>query len=334
MNKARPSLLERAADLYDFASGLPMTPPTSAVPQPRPRPAPVAAPVRQAVPARPEPAPALHPESVRPEPIPAEPVRPTPIRPTVRPTPLPVSRETVELDFAKLAASGALVPDQPGGSLAEEMRLIKRRLLSATETRVAAGDEAARLVLVASGKPGEGKTFTALNLALSIAGERDRNVLLVDGDNAKPDLLKRLGVDGSGLGFIDALADPALDPESLVTDTDIEGLTLLGAGRRERRAPELLASARARDVLERLIAADPRRIVLFDSAPALASSATVALAAHVGQALVVVKADQTSESDLRETLDLLSPCEHISLVFNGAAFQVSRDRYGKYEEYR
>lgn len=312
MKHAKPSLLERAAELYDFASGLPMEPPQPA-PPPRARLAPI---------------------EKRPIERPAEIVRPETPRVAPRPVPARSARERVDLNHDALAASGLLVPDQPGGSLAEEMRLLKRRLLSAVETRVNQGDEAARLVLVASGKPGEGKTFMALNLALSIAGERDRNVLLVDGDNAKPELLARLGVASEGKGFLEALSDPHLDPESLVLDTDIEGLSLLPSGRRDRKAPELLASARAGEVLDRLIAADPRRIVLIDSSPALASSATVALAAHVGQALVVVKADATSEAELKETLDLLSPCDHLSLVLNAAAFQVGRSRYGKYEEYR
>lgn len=315
MNQAKPSLLERAAEIYDFASGFPMEPARPLPPPDRPR--------------------------VAPKPVEATPVQRTPIERAEpeprRPMPRPVARSAahkqVSVDPDVMAAAGLLVPDRPGGNLAEEMRLLKRRLLGAIEARVERGDETARIVLVASGKPGEGKTFMALNLALSIAGERDHNVLLIDGDNAKPELLSRLGVGEESPGLLDALADPAIDPESLVLDTDVEGLALLAPGRRERRAPELLASVRTRDVLESLIAADPRRIVLIDSSPALAASSAVALAEHVGQALVVVKADATSEAELKETLDLLSPCEHLSLVLNNAAFQVGRRAKGKYEEY-
>lgn len=327
MNKPKPSLLERAAEIYDFASGLPMP---EAAPLPAPR-------------ARPEPAPAAKAEPVRLEAPFLEPSR----RPQERPEPAPVRRQAprtasstpaaharVELDPDVLAQSNLLVPDAPGGNLAEEMRLIKRRLLGHVDLQASRGDDRARLILVASGQPGEGKTFFSLNLALSIATERDRGVLLIDGDNAKPDIFARLGVTEEGPGFVGALTDPALDPESLVLDTDITGLSLLGPGRRERSVPELLASDRARDVLDRLLAADPKRIILIDSSPALAASATIALAEHVGQALVVVGADTTSEADLKETLDLLSPCEQLSLVLNRTAFQVGRRRYGKYEEYR
>jgi protein-tyrosine kinase len=328
MSNPRPSLLERAAEIYDFASGLPVDAAPLPATTPRARPVPrQEAPLEAVVPDTPRPRAVREERAV--EPV----VRPAP-RPSVRPAPAKVEHKKVELDQDALAASGLLVPDRPGGSLAEEMRLIKRRLLSAVDSHVDKGDEAARLVLIASGRPDEGKTFVALNLALSIAGERERRVLLVDGDNAKPELLERLGVAEEGPGFVEALADPSIDPESLVIDTDIDGLALLPAGRRERKVPELLGSAYARAVLDRLVAADPRRIVLIDSSPALVASATGALAALVGQALVVVKADATSEADLKETLDLLSPCENLSLVLNSTAFQIGRRAYGKYEEYR
>jgi len=319
MNKPKPSLLERAAEIYDFASGLPVDNVPLAAPSPRPRPRPIV----QAREARPvevespvESVAAI--EAPRPrffakkEP-PAETVFSQAPSPSIRTVAAPVPHKKVELDHDTLAESGLLVPDRSGGSLAEEMRLIKRRLLSAIDARMERGDESSRLVLIASGKPGEGKTFVALNLALSIASERERRVLLVDGDNAKPEVLERLGLTEEASGLVEALADPAIDPESLVIDTDIEGLSLLPSGRRERKLPELLASVRARAVLDRLVAADPR---------------------HVGQALVVVKADTTNDSDLKETLDLLSPCEHLSLVLNSTAFQVGRRSYGNNEEYR
>jgi Mrp family chromosome partitioning ATPase len=144
----------------------------------------------------------------------------------------------------------------------------------------------------------------------------------------------RLGFAEDVAGFIDSLADPALDPETLVLDTDIPGLSLLPAGRKVRNIPELLASARTEQVLARLAAADPRRIILLDSSPALAASTASVLAGLAGQTLVVVKADETSEADLKETLDLLCACENLSLVLNGTAFQVGSRRFGKYEEYR
>jgi Mrp family chromosome partitioning ATPase len=311
MTNTRPSLLERAAEIYDFASGLPAAPANDLPPR-RIRPVPAA------------------PRPVRPV---QQPVQPGPQARTAQ-VRAPVRHRQVELDTDGLAASGYLVGDMPVSGLAEEMRLIKRRLLTAVDARADAGDDRARLVLVASGQPGEGKTFTALNLALSIASEPERSVLLVDGDSAKPELMARLGVADDHPGFLDCLADGSADPESLVLDTDIERLSLLPAGSKVRNIPELLASARTEQVLERLRSADPRRIIILDSSPALAASTASVLAGHAGQTLVVVKADRTSEADLKETLDLLSVCDHLSLVLNSTAFEVGSRRFGKYEEYR
>lgn len=306
----RPSLLERAAEVYDFASGLPVAAPAE-LPAARPRP----------------------------ERGPVAPVARVPAAELVEPARRPVraarvAHRGVELDRDAMAGSGLLTPETPAGNLAEEMRLVKRRLLTAIDAGTARGDESARLVLVASGQPDEGKTFIALNLALSIASEQERSVLLIDGDNAKPELLSRLGLAEDGPGFVDSLADPRLDPESLVVDTDIAGLSLLPAGRKERNIPEYFASARMPELMARLLDADPDRIILIDSSPVLAASATGVLAQHAGHTLVVVKADTTAEADLKETLDLLSACDNLSLVLNNAAFQVGGRRAGKYEDYR
>jgi Mrp family chromosome partitioning ATPase len=317
MTTTRPSLLERAAEIYDFASGLPAVPANDLPPR-RVRPVPPA------------------PRSLNPVQQPVQPVQPVQQAPQARQPQVrtQVRHRQVALDTDGLAASGYLVGDMPVSGLAEEMRLIKRRLLTAVDARTDAGDDRARLVLVASGQPGEGKTFTALNLALSIASEPERSVLLVDGDSAKPELMARLGVGDDHPGFLDCLADGSADPESLVLDTDVERLSLLPAGSKTRNIPELLASARTEQVLERLRSADPRRIIILDSSPALAASTASVLAGHAGQTLVVVKADRTSEADLKETLDLLSVCDHLSLVLNGTAFEVGSRRFGKYEEYR
>lgn len=331
----RPSLFERAAEIYDFESGLPVAR-AADLPPPRPRA------FRVAVAPQPEPEPIVVAQaqaqpSVQPQaPVQADvQARPEPgVARRSAPQMAPVHHRRVEVDADAMAATGLLSPDAPAGGLAEEMRLIKRRLLAAVDAADARGDDSARVVLVASGQPGEGKTFMALNLALSIASEQERSVLLIDGDNAKPELLARLGIEDEGAGFVDSLADPRLDPESLVLDTDVPHLGLLPAGRRERNIPEYFASARMPELLGRLQAADPTRIVIIDSSPVLAASAAGVLAQHAGQTLVVVKADKTAEADLKETLDLLSACDHLSLVLNTTAFQVGGRRYGKYEEYR
>jgi Mrp family chromosome partitioning ATPase len=239
---------------------------------------------------------------------------------------------TAIVNRKRLEQAGFIVPDAPVTGLAEEFRLIKRRLLDNLEHMGALPAEKRRSVLVCSGHPKEGKSFCAVNLALSLAGERDVEVLLVDGDFTKPDVPTMLGID-CGPGLVDALADPGADPEAFVIRTDVPGLSVLPAGRKQNNVPELLASGRTREVLARLIAGDGRRIILFDSPPALMASPVTMLAGLVGQAIVVVRADQTTEADLRETIGLLSSCDQVSLMLNGAAFGVSSRKYGGYEGY-
>lgn len=340
MSNANRSLLERAAEVYDFGSGLKVAPAPADLPPPRMR---RAAPIKivpaepvqiQAAPVQIQAAPVPEPQPIAAPPREAE-ATAVPLRkPAARPQNYrPVVHPQVEVDRDTLARAGSALPDAPATALAEEMRLIKRRLLAGVDAASAKSDERGRIALIASGQPGEGKTFIALNLALSIAGEQDRSVLLVDGDTAKPEIFSRLGIEDRA-GLVDALADHRIDPESLVVDTDVPRLSVLTAGRKERNIPELLASARTDEVLARLLAADPRRIILVDSPPALAASPAAVLASHSGQCLVVVRADATSEGDLKETIDLLSGCRHVSLVLNSTAFSIGGRRFGKYEEYR
>ncbi|WP_066481168.1 MULTISPECIES: exopolysaccharide biosynthesis protein [unclassified Sphingomonas] len=243
--------------------------------------------------------------------------------------PRPVSRRFATIDRARLAEQGMLVPGGPVDVLAEEFRLAKRQLL--LTARAAAGKNAdrARMVLVCSARPNEGKTFCATNLAISMAAERDVEILLVDADLAKPDILDRLGID-AGPGLLDVLNDSALDAESCVIETDIPKLSVLGAGTRSANDTELLASERARRVLDALATANPDRIVIFDSPPILSASPASVLALHVGQAMMVVRADRTTESDIRQAVALLDGCEHVQLLLNAATFMSGDGRFGSY----
>ena len=234
------------------------------------------------------------------------------------------------VDRGLLARQGMLVPGASVNVLAEEFRLVKRQLLL-TARAVAGGDsERARRVLVGSAKPNEGKTYCAINLALSMASERDYEILLVDADFAKPDILGRLGSSERKPGLLDALAGNA-DVEACILSTDIPNLSLLPAGTRTNGDTELLASDRARAVIDGLTA-NPRRIVIFDTPPALAASPASVLALHVGQVLLVVRADRTGESELRDAVALLDGCEHIQLLLNATSYQPGGGRFGTYYE--
>ena len=235
----------------------------------------------------------------------------------------------VHIDREALSEAGMIVPGAAVTPLAEEFRLVKRALLL-TARGVADTDVAkARTVLVCSANPGDGKTFCAINLALSLAAEADIEVLLVDADFAQPDVLNRLGL-GDAPGLLDALGDRSIDPETLVIPTDVPQLSILPAGGRNVSDTELLASERAREVLARLLRADRNRIIIFDSPPVLAASPASVLAEMVGQVLLVVRADRTSEGDLRKAVALLDACDELQLVLNSAAYQPGKRRFGSY----
>lgn len=285
------SLIERAADIYDFGTALRHGPAAAAA---------------QPLPVLEEHAPSL---------------------PPVR----EMRGACHSLDWEQLAADGLLDPEGPPTGLSEEFRIIKRQLLA--QAFAHGGSLRDRLVLISSAHPGDGKTWTATNLALSLSVESDIDVLLIDGDFGKPSLCNRLGLP-DGPGFMDALVDPSLDVADLVVRTDLPSLAVLRAGRQLHNDTEVLASERTSALLDSLVRGHPRRIVLFDSPPALAASAASELARHVGMVMLVVRADRTSDAALRDAVQLLSACPNIQAVLNGVKFSSSGRKFGAYYKKR
>jgi Mrp family chromosome partitioning ATPase len=162
-----------------------------------------------------------------------------------------------------------------------------------------------------------------------MAGERESEVLLIDADFANPSVMSAFGLE-NGPGFMDALADKDIDVEDLVVGTDVPGLWLLPAGARTSRDSEYLASERTWEVLSRLTRSAPSRMVVFDSPPALAASPAAELAKHVGQALLVARADKTGQASIEDALDLLSACGDVRLLLNDVTFSPSGRKFGSY----
>jgi Mrp family chromosome partitioning ATPase len=184
--------------------------------------------------------------------------------------------------------------------------------------------------MVASALPGEGKTFTCVNLCLSIARERDWTVVLVDGDCSKPHLTRLFAAENEP-GLIDLLREPALTFDALVMPTDVPGLSLLPAGSRDPRASELLASKRMDELCATLSAGDPGRIVVFDSSPLLMTTEAIAIAANVGQIAVVVRANETRREAVLATLEKLDPTKAIACILNrNADGGEHSENYGHY----
>ncbi|WP_446654352.1 AAA family ATPase [Blastomonas sp.] len=328
-NEAPRSLIERASQMYDFRKAL--SPETPKLPD-----APVAPPAPVAAPA---PAPVVPP--VVAQPVAAAPVAPpaaaAPVAPPVAAAPPVAPRAPVlpvaQVDRDLLREAAFIVPDGPVTSISEEFRIVKRRLLASVQAEINAGlGVAAQRILICSANPGDGKTYSAINLALSIATEKDHDVLLVDADFAKPSILSSLGIAGQN-GLMDALADPSVEVQDLIIPTDIPGLSVLPAGRQTNTDSEYLASARTQEVLASLTAGRPGRIVIFDSPPLLAASPAATLAQHVGHALMVVRADVTSERALRDALSLIAGCNQIQLLLNGVKFSPSGRSFGSYYGY-
>lgn len=235
-----------------------------------------------------------------------------------------------KLDRAALAVHGLILPEGQVTALLEEFRIVKRQVLASVRKAREAGSGAlAQRVLVCSPHPNEGKSFCAVNLALAMAAEKDSEVLLVDADFAKPSVLAMLGLP-RGPGFMDVLARDDIRVEDCVMATDVAGLHVLPAGNHTTSDSEFLSSTRTAEVLDRLTRAAPNRIIIFDSPPALAASPAAELANHVGQAIVVARADRTGQSALEDALTLLSSCPDLKLLLNAAHFSPSGRRFGAY----
>ncbi len=246
---------------------------------------------------------------------------------------LPVLRidgQVHPIDRDALAKHGLIIPEAQVSALLEEFRIVKRRVLKAMRKAQENGvGELAQRILVCSPLPEEGKSFCAVNLAIALAAEKDSEVLLVDADFAKPSVLSMLGLPG-GDGLMDVLANPSINLEDCVIRTDIAGLSVLSAGNHTNSDSEFLASHRTQQVLDALTRGAPNRVVIFDSPPALAASPAAELANHVGQAIVIARADRTGQSALEDALTLLSACPDIKLLLNAAHFSPSGRRFGAY----
>ncbi len=233
------------------------------------------------------------------------------------------------VDREHLRDQGMIVPEGSVTALIEEFRIVKRQILSSAHER---GTARSRRVLVCSPHPGEGKTFCATNLAIAMAAERDSEVLLVDADFAKPSILSTLGLP-KGPGFMDCLADHTIMPEDLVIGTDIPGLWVLPAGNQTAFDSEYLSSSRTAEVVDRLTVGAPNRMVIFDSPPALSASPAAELAKHVGQAVLVARADRSGQNALEDAVHLLSACPDIKLLLNATDYSPSGRNFGSYYGY-
>jgi protein-tyrosine kinase len=231
--------------------------------------------------------------------------------------------QTCELPLEYLRARGFVLPDSAPNALSQEFRVIKRPLLDNAFGRGVPALERGRQIMITSALPGEGKSFCAINLALSLSAERDTHVLLVDADVAKPSVLRELGIEGSDrhasgtrAGLMECLVDQNMTVDECILQTNVDRLSILPAGMPHEHATELLASASMAALVKRLANSYDDRVIIFDSPPILMTTESRVLASHMGQIVMVVEAGKTRRDAVTDALAAIGSPQHVGILLN------------------
>ncbi|MDT3680128.1 MAG: XrtA-associated tyrosine autokinase [Burkholderiaceae bacterium] len=249
---------------------------------------------------------------------------------TMQPVAPHVEREPVRIHLEGLRARGMVVPNGPATQSAHEFRVIKRPLLgNAFGRHGQAPVRNGKRIMVTSAFPGEGKSFTSVNLAMSIAAERDHGVLLIDADVARPTIPRELGIHAD-VGLMDWLIDGGPDLSQLVLPTNVETLSLLPAGRHDQHATEWLASDAMGRLLDELTKRYPDCVLIFDSPPLLVTTEARVLASYMGQIVMVVESGRTPREAVTQALSTIESNEIVGLVLNKARNIESNGYYQGY----
>ena len=242
--------------------------------------------------------------------------------------PDPASRpaKRMTLNMQALRARGYLPEAARDQQFADHYRRIKRPLVEKAMSEVAAIGEP-RVIMVTSALPGDGKTFTSINLALSMALERDISVLLVDCDVAKRHVSDIVGMKEES-GLLDALVDESVDVDSLVIQTNLSGLSILPAGRRVEATTEHLSSNRMRQIIANLCSHNPRRILLLDSPPLLITNEGRTLVKVAGQIVLVIRAGHTPRHAVQDAMGLFDAQQTGGIILNQVEASPIEGYYG------
>ena len=235
----------------------------------------------------------------------------------------------IEINLARLQKLGMVTPDGGRTPISEEFRLIKRPLIEQAFNRKDGPARHGNLIMVTSSLPDEGKTFCAVNLAISIAMERDHTVLLIDADVARPSIPEFLGLK-TETGLMDILLDDKLDLADVMLKTNIDSLSFLPAGRNHKHATELLASQAMSGLLNEIANRYPDRIVIFDAPPVLLTSEARVLASQMRQIVLVVEAEKTTQHAVKNVIRQIGDNANLSLVYNKSRAMAGDGYYGHY----
>lgn len=239
----------------------------------------------------------------------------------------------VEVNFRLLEEKGMLLPDVAQSQISEEYRIIKRPLVVNAFGEGSHGINNSNLILVTSSLPGEGKTFTAVNLALSIATERDKTVLLVDADVEKPTITSQIFNIHGREGLTNLLLDSDLSFSDVLLRTSIPNLSILPAGKRHKHSTELLASEKMVEMTAEMSRRYSDRIIIFDSPPLMVATQASVLAAHVGQVVLVIETERTPQFIVKEAVSKLAACDVVACVLNKTKKGFGLNYYAYYGYY-
>ena len=234
----------------------------------------------------------------------------------------------VHIDLTRLEAQGMVTPNNSRSVISEEYRVIKRPILKNIDSGREAQGRHANLVMVTSSVPGEGKSFSAINLAISMAMELDHTVLLVDADVSRPAVLNHLGLPPAP-GLMDVLLNRELDLSDVLLRTNIDKLSILPAGVPHQRATEFLASDAMVSLVDQIATRYADRIIIFDSPPLLATTEARVLATHMGQVVMVVEAARTTHAMLKQALGTIE-ASPIRLMLLNKTRDTNANAYGYY----
>lgn len=239
-----------------------------------------------------------------------------------------IEKEAIILNGDQLTERGFIYNSASAHHIQEEFRHIKRKLLNNAFGPAAKTLKHSNLIMVSSSNPNEGKTFISINLALSIALEQEKTVLLVDADVLRPSLHRELQFE-SKKGLLEYLLDEVPSLSDVIYNTNVPNLKLIPAGKTHHLTNELLASTKMAALAEELAQRYPDRIVIFDCPPILGVTETPVLSSLVGQAVVVVEESKTKLNDVKKAVSHLDEDIAVGFVMNKTVMS-KKDGYGYY----
>ena len=242
------------------------------------------------------------------------------------------TKKFFNIDLERLEAAGFVSLENSRTLISEEYREIKRKLLQNAFGPLAFTIANSNIIMVSSARPSEGKTFNATNLAISIAAEQDKTVLLVDADVLKPNVMRTLGLENQN-GLMEYLLGKVDDLGDVIYHTNIPKLRIIPAGQSHHLSTELLASTVMKDTVKEFSTRYPDRVVIIDTPPLIGINESVILANLAGQAVIVVEEGRTKLNDIKTAVERLNPDMSIGFVVNKSTNFSEKGGYYGYQYY-